>query len=592
MEHNNNYQHSATDGIVSSGTASTIDTGETTHISFDSPIGQSSYIKVIGVGGGGNNAVNHMYRKGISGVDFIVCNTDMKALNSSPVPNKLVLGNEGLGVGGNPPLARKAAEEKEVEIKQLFEHNTKMVFITAGMGGGTGTGAAPVIARMAKEIKLEAQYEDDPGHILVVAVVTTPFRFEGNRRVRQALEGVEELRQYVDSILVINNEKLRSYGNLIMHDAFSLANDVLLTAVKGIAEIITLNAYVNIDFRDVYSVMAGSGTALMGIGEGEGENRACQAIEEATTSALLDDNDIEGAKDVLLYFSYATDHELTMDEMGEVTDYLTQKTGNIGTNVIWGMGTDDSLGEKIRITLIATGFNKKEQQDLPAAEPDRLKQDPKIAPKPTPVEVKDTTVVVEPKPTTIDTPKPATQDVVTSGTRNVIPLEGDRPIEQKPRQEDNSIDDGPRLVSHGAKNDMPIPPSSSREFNTMYSTIDQHSETATAEVNEYGRGVAEFKDRHQPLTPASGVSFGIPRRVAPNPSDLAAMDRLERIKAYNELLRKHPNGPQIIESIRPEELTGERISEIMHSTRSDVAQNVLDVDGNVKPNQALYSNPD
>ena len=301
-------------------------------ITFDSLSEQSSYIKVIGVGGGGNNAVNHMFRKGISGVDFIVCNTDMKALKGSPVPDKLVLGHEGLGVGGRPAKARKAAEEKESEIKALFEKDTKMVFITAGMGGGTGTGAAPVIARMAKEIKLEAEDSDDPTQILVVAVVTTPFLFEGFRRLQQAQEGVEELRKYVDSILVINNEKLRAYGDLVMTDAFAMANDVLLTAVKGIAEIITLNAYVNIDFRDVYTVMENSGTALMGIGEGEGEKRAKQAVEEATTSVLLNDNDIKGAKNVLLHFSFGPEHEITMDEMGEVTDYITQKTGSRETN--------------------------------------------------------------------------------------------------------------------------------------------------------------------------------------------------------------------------------------------------------------------
>ena len=332
------------------------DNSNTQFSDFDSPKNHSSYIKVIGVGGGGNNAVNHMFRKGIAGVDFIVSNTDIKALNSSPVPNKLVLGYDGMGAGGCPTKARKAAEGKEEEIKELFEHNTKMLFITAGMGGGTGTGAAPVIARFAKEIQLEDENEDDTRRILVVAVVTTPFQFEGNRRIQQALEGIEELRKYVDSILVINNEKLRVYGNLVITDAFSMANDVLLTAVKSIAEIITLNAYVNIDFRDVNTVMENSGTALMGIGEGEGENRARQAIEQATTSVLLDDNDIAGAKNLLLYFSYSPEHEITMDEMSEVTDYLCEKTGSADTNVIWGTGFDKSLGENIKITLIATGF--------------------------------------------------------------------------------------------------------------------------------------------------------------------------------------------------------------------------------------------
>ena len=283
---------------------------------FDSPKNQSSYIKVIGVGGGGGNAVNHMYRQGIKGVDFIVCNTDMKALNASPVPNKIPLGDLGLGAGNKPERASKAATDKAEDIKEAIAHNTQMLFITAGMGGGTGTGAAPVIAEIAKNIDLETE---ENKKILVVAIVTRPFSFEGKKRRDQAEAGIEELRKHVDSIIVINNDKLRAFGDLDISEAFGLADDVLLTAAKGIAEIITGSGNVNIDFQDVNTVMEHSGTALMGAGSGKGENRAIDAITAASTSVLLDDSDIRGAKNVLLYFSYSSDHELTMDEQGEIT---------------------------------------------------------------------------------------------------------------------------------------------------------------------------------------------------------------------------------------------------------------------------------
>lgn len=546
-------------------------------IAFDSPLNQSSYIKVIGVGGGGNNAVNHMFRKGISGVDFIVSNTDMKALNGSPVPNKLVLGHEGLGVGGRPAKARKAAEEKEAEIKELFEHNTKMIFITAGMGGGTGTGAAPVIARMAKEIKLEAEDDDDPSQILVVAVVTTPFVFEGNRRLQQAMDGVDELRKYVDSILVINNEKLRGYGNLVMSDAFSMANDVLLTAVKGIAEIITLNAYVNIDFRDVYTVMENSGTALMGIGEGEGENRARQAVEEATTSVLLNDNDISGAKNVLLYFSYGKDHEITMDEMGEVADYISAKTGSTDTNVIWGTGFDESLGEKVKITLIATGF---EQSEPAAPQYTVLKETPQ-EPKPTPLsEIKEPTLV-HPAPSdnkTIESPvdhrvvdnvvdktyvAPTIQTVaspvdtpVAVKRPNIINLYGDEQDSKAPAHTEEPADEGIHLVTRNpqqpVRTEEPAP-------------VQQHPAAQTTAK---------------------------PRMPQGNKLDMMAMDRAERIKAINDLLRNDINGAQIVESMKISELTGQEIEVELHSDKSEAAASVIAPDGTVRPNASLYQLPD
>ena len=549
-------------------------------IAFDSPLNQSSYIKVIGVGGGGNNAVNHMFRKGISGVDFIVSNTDMKALNGSPVPNKLVLGHEGLGVGGRPAKARKAAEEKEAEIKELFEHNTKMIFITAGMGGGTGTGAAPVIARMAKEIKLEAEDDDDPSQILVVAVVTTPFVFEGNRRLQQAMDGVDELRKYVDSILVINNEKLRGYGNLVMSDAFSMANDVLLTAVKGIAEIITLNAYVNIDFRDVYTVMENSGTALMGIGEGEGENRARQAVEEATTSVLLNDNDISGAKNVLLYFSYGKDHEITMDEMGEVADYISAKTGSTDTNVIWGTGFDESLGEKVKITLIATGF---EQSEPAAPQYTVLKETPQ-EPKPTPLsEIKEPTLVH---------PAPSDNKTIES------------PVDY--RTVDNVVDKtyvAPTIQTVASPVDTPAAPVAVKRPNIINLYGDEQDSKAPAHSEEPADEGIHLVTRNpqQPVRteePApvqqhpAAQTTAKPRMPQGNKLDMMAMDRAERIKAINDLLRNDINGAQIVESMKISELTGQEIEVELHSDKSEAAASVIAPDGTVRPNASLYQLPD
>lgn len=320
---------------------------------FDAPMEEASYIKVIGVGGGGGNAVNHMYRQGIKGVDFIVCNTDKKSLDQSPVPTKIQLG-PGLGAGNNPEKAKKYACEKAEEIKETISKNTKMLFIAAGMGGGTGTGAAPVVAEIAKQVTID----DDVDKILVVAIVTFPLSFEGPKRKKQAEEGINELRKYVDSIIIINNDKLRDFGNMTMRAAFAEADNVLLTAAKGIAEIITVEGHVAVDFCDVNTVMANSGTALMGVGIASGEDRADKAIELASTSVLLNDNDISGAKNILLYFSYDSEHEIRMDEITNVTNYINNLTGD-DTDVIWGMGSDDNLGENLSITLIATGFESK-----------------------------------------------------------------------------------------------------------------------------------------------------------------------------------------------------------------------------------------
>jgi cell division protein FtsZ len=319
-------------------------------IKFDMPKNQSSIIKVLGVGGGGSNAVNHMFRQGIRGVDFIICNTDAQAMEISPVPTKIQLGDRGLGAGSIPAVGKEAARQKIDEIREILEKNTQMLFITAGMGGGTGTGAAPVIASIAKEL-----------NILTVGIVTLPFAFEGRRRHQQAEEGIRELKQYVDTLLIICNDKIRElHGDLKLSSAFGKADDVLTTAAKGIAEIITVTGYINVDFEDVKTVMKDSGKAIMGCAQAEGENRAMEAVKAALASPLLNDNDIEGANNVLLYIT-SGEEEISMDEVTEITDYI-QKEARSQAEIIWGNGYDESLGKKINITLIATGFDSEKKQ--------------------------------------------------------------------------------------------------------------------------------------------------------------------------------------------------------------------------------------
>lgn len=323
-----------------------------TELEFAIPQEESSIIKVIGVGGGGNNAVNRMHELDVKGVDFIVCNTDSQALLISPVATKITLGaslTEGRGAGNNPEKGKEAAIESLPEIEKVLDNNTKMVFITAGMGGGTGTGAAPVIAKAAKE-----------RDILTVAIVSIPFLIEGATRINQALQGINEMKQYVDALLVINNERLNEiYKNMKFTDAFKLADDVLATATKGIAEIITVTGYINVDFEDVKTVMKDSGVALMGSATAEGEERDVEAIKQALEFPLLKDNDIKGAKNILLnIISSKGDYELGMSEFGRITNYLKEVVGkDTNTNIIWGTGFDDSLGEKISVTIIATGFD-------------------------------------------------------------------------------------------------------------------------------------------------------------------------------------------------------------------------------------------
>ena len=316
-------------------------------IDIGTPSATPSIIKVIGVGGGGGNAVNHMYREGIHDVNFVVCNTDSKALADSPVQTRLQLGNEGLGAGNRPERARQAAEESIEEIRQMLNDGTKMVFITAGMGGGTGTGAAPVIAREAKAMD-----------ILTVGIVTIPFLFEGNKKIDQALDGVEEIAKQVDALLVINNERLREiYPDLNVLSAFEMADNTLSVAARSIAEIITMHGIINLDFRDVCTVLKDGGVAIMSTGYGEGENRVSKAIENALHSPLLNNNDIFNSKKVLLSISFCAEKEgdtLMMDEMNEVHEFMSKFHDDVETK--WGLSTDPTLGKQVKITILATGF--------------------------------------------------------------------------------------------------------------------------------------------------------------------------------------------------------------------------------------------
>ena len=337
-----------------------MDEQDFSNISFDLPLNQSNVIKVIGVGGGGSNAVNHMYSQGIKGVDFVICNTDAQALQSSPIPTKIQLGatlTEGLGAGANPEVGAEAAEESIEEIKAMLGTHSKMVFINVGMGGGTGTGAAPVIARVARELDL-----------LTIGIVTIPFTFEGKMRNDQAQKGIEKLREYVDSLVVINNNKLREvYGNLGFKAGFSKADEVLSTASRGIAEVITHHYTQNIDLKDAKTVLSNSGTAIMGSATASGTNRSEEAISRALDSPLLNDNKITGAKNVLLLIVSGSE-EITIDEIGEINDFI-QSEAKSNVNIIMGVGEDEGLGDSISVTVVATGFTKDQQYEISNTDP-------------------------------------------------------------------------------------------------------------------------------------------------------------------------------------------------------------------------------
>lgn len=608
-------------------------------LSFDAPKDQSSYIKVIGVGGGGGNAVNHMYRKGIKGVDFIVCNTDMQALNDSPVPNKIMLGK--LGAGGRPEVARNAALSCQDEIRETLSHNTQMLFITAGMGGGTGTGAAPVIAEIAKSIDLD---DPDIKKILVIGIVTMPFTFEGLKKMRIAESGLAELRKHVDSLLIINNDKLMTVGgDLPLMAAFNLADDVLLTAAKGIAEIITDSAYVNIDFHDVYTVMKDSGTALMGSGIGAGEFRAIEAIEHAANSVLLNDNNIEGAKSVLLYITCSSKHPVLMSELGTITDCITSLTNNQEAEVFWGTGTDDNLNDEICITLIATGFEKKIQiannkeaqiidldqfennvknqrlntssltQPL-APQPEEQRQRPPMDPVIPTVEIVDR--LIEEDTQSAEVGKSEGKHIVMLD-ENCNIIEESSPIVDSAAQDAQTSAEPellstaepeliashePELLSTAEPAPIAATPEPANEPKQVIIPLDKDPVKETKAFQPQFDFMNDLKPKQQPkainevpvATIAQPVHQPQTSRNVNAVNETAVMNRQERIKRMHDMLRNNPNGARLAEDMTPKELADVDVYDTPHSSESDAARTTINPDGTIsRPNNYLYGyNPD
>ena len=548
---------------------------------FDSPKGQSSYIKVIGVGGGGGNAVNHMFRQGIEGVDFIVCNTDMKALTSSPVPNKIPLGDLGLGAGNKPERARMAAEAKKDEIRDAISHNTQMLFITAGMGGGTGTGAAPVIAEIAKSIDLD---NDENKKILVVAIVTRPFSFEGKRRREQAEAGIKQLQEHVDSIIVINNDKLLTDGKMRISESFAKADDVLLTAAKGIAEIITENAYVNRDFQDINTVMENSGTALMGTGSGRGENRAHDAIEAATTSVLLDDSDISGAKNVLLYFTYSSEYEMTMEEMEEITNFVLDKTSGTA-DIIWGAGPDESLGDELKVILIATGFEKKNNGDGKVIEMsnDDTPEAPKNNDKPAqPVNEGDPFIIhkeAEDK-TVSQTTTPSTTENQPKPEKRVFTLDVEPEIEEPVREVRN--------IRSTANEPFPT------EIDSMVEDIriERREEPAPMPIAQVvaQEPIATVEPRE--VAPAAQPRPAQPQVHSAFSNDNDALTAAERIRKIHEMLRYDPAGPDKVQSMTTSQIADEVALGELRSSMREASTYTISQKGVMTTKPSLHDNVD
>ncbi len=517
---------------------------------FDLPKNISSIIKVIGVGGGGSNAVNHMYNLGIKGVDFIVCNTDKQALDISAVPYKIQLGaslTEGNGAGAIPEIGKNAAIENIDEIRSVLGENTKMVFVTAGMGGGTGTGAAPVIASVARELG-----------ILTVGIVTVPFGFEGRKRRQQAELGLEEMRKAVDTLLVINNEKLREMtGNLTINNAFSKADDVLTVAAKGIAELISVTGSVNVDFNDVYTVMKDSGVAIMGSAAVEGEDRAIRCVTEALDSPLLNDNNIAGAKFVLLNITYG-DKEVLMDEITEITDFIQDEAGS-SADVIWGHGYDPTLGEKLSVTLIATGFNSSPITGFEKA-PEKIVRPLHEEPKNEIVSqlVKPTEVAPKAEPT------PSVENNNEPFLKTVEPT-----LDVKPTVR-NWVDETAKPTIEPQKESEPV----SLVWEVETST---NEEVATFPVNEVKTPVSDEKIVHtleldDAILPLENSIKTTPKtHLSPEEQLKIQQERMERLHAYTQKLKK-ADGLTQLEKEPAFERRNIQLDQSKHSTENSISR--------------------
>ncbi|WP_423149041.1 cell division protein FtsZ [Rubrolithibacter danxiaensis] len=535
---------------------------------------KSSIIKVIGVGGGGGNAVNHMYKQGITGVDFIICNTDAQALELSPIPNKVQLGaslTEGMGAGSIPEVGKNSAIENIDDIKEMLGTNTKMLFITAGMGGGTGTGASPIIAKAAKELD-----------ILTVGIVTTPFSFEGKRRKMQAGEGLDELRKYVDSYLVISNDRLREiFGNLTLSAAFAQADNILTTAAKGIAEIITIPGYINVDFKDVRTVMQDSGVAIMGSYAAEGESRALRAVEGALASPLLKDNEIEGARYILLNISSGS-KEVSMDEVSIITDYIQEEAG-LAADLIWGNCIDETLGEKISVTIIATGFQTQEER---AVEKTHQKKVSVLTPDNAPL-VKPVNVInsfIEPEPLAApEVTEPVLKETKTVEAKEVQP---DLFAGFFAKQEDKKQPEAP-IIKHSLTEEEPKQDEPSFEFEmrlTESETVYQPELPAKPEPEKEPEPAAEVYNPDENKTNES-----IEEQLR------KSKERILRLKDLSMKLRT-ANGLQELENEPAYKRKQMALQQVPHSSESQVSRFTLsNEDGvtEIRPNNSfLHDNVD
>jgi cell division protein FtsZ len=538
---------------------------------FDMPNNEDSIIKVIGVGGGGSNAVNHMFRQGIKGVDFYIANTDQQALDISPIPNKIQLGmqlTQGRGAGSIAAVGQNAVLENIDEIRELLSDGTKMLFVTAGMGGGTGTGAAPVIAKTAKEMG-----------ILTVGIVTYPFAFEGRKRSKQADEGLEELRDNVDTLLVISNDKLREiHGNLSLKDAFAKADDILTTASKGIADIINKTGYINVDFEDVRTVMTDSGVAIMGLAKAEGEGRAIKAAQEALSSPLLNDNNIEGANYILLNITSGSE-EVMMDEITDITDYIQEEAGSTA-EIIWGNGTDEDLGDSICVTLIATGFQSNKEMSGISNSTQRAER--KVV-----HQLKE-----EPKAPEVQVEQPAAK---TEETSSELPegwevKKADEPV-QTQITEEPVAEDKPEVKKYNLYDDYP-----EGDSTTTNAPVNQWEDTTPS--NDVSVDVEE----EQPEEIVSSAEAEVTEEQvedSPFAQELTeeeqmrkSQERIAKIKAMS-MKMKNPSGIEDLENTPAYIRRNVKLDQLGHSSESNVSRFTLGEDDDLRSNNSfLHDNVD